>query len=543
VDPADVDRVAVAQEVSVFQPQPVAWPGWFEESNPLQPTKLEKVASRIAPAVGRFPFAWRVYHQLKGLTSRDRLDAIPRILRQDYGLRAPVTFYDHHYCHATGAYFTSGLTEALVVTLDGGGDGLSGSVYVGREGSLERLATVDSFNSLGNLYSYVTALCGFRAERDEGKITGLAAQGTPRHADALRGLVHTDARGRIRYRVPMYHAGAVQRIRKALPADFHPPDLAASMQLVLEEVGTSFVRHWVRTTGLRRVVAAGGVFANVKFNQRVHELDEVDELVVHPAMDDGGLSVGAAMAATIEHQPRLAPRLVAPLANVYLGPGPTERDIEVAIEAAGVRARREEDIHHAIAVRLSEGHVVARVHGRMEYGPRALGHRSILYQANDPSVNDWLNERLQRTEFMPFAPATLVEHAGTRYENLEGIRDTARFMTVTVNCSRAMAEESPGVVHVDGTARPQLVDRDTAPDLHAILGAYHRRTGLPSLVNTSFNMHDEPIVCTPDDALRAFQTGRLDWLALGDYMIERADGAPGSRDAAGSASLPSPRAP
>jgi carbamoyltransferase len=543
VEPREVDRVAVAQKVSVFQSEPVAWEGWFADSNPLQPTWLERVASQVAPTVGRFPLAWEAHHRLKALTSRERVREIPRILREEYGVRAPVTFYDHHYCHATTAYYTSGLAEALVLTLDGGGDGLSGTVYLGRGGQLERLGTVDSFNSLGNFYSYVTALCGFRAEKDEGKITGLAATGRPVYADALRRFIHVDERGQIRYRVAMYHAGAVARVRQALPDGFDPADLAASVQLVLEEVGTAFVRYWARRTGLRHVAVAGGVFANVKFNQRVHELDEVDELFIHPGMDDSGLSLGSALAATLEHRGDLAPTLVERLRDVYFGPEATERDIQRAIDAAGVAARREPHIHRAVAERLAAGDVVARCHGRMEYGPRALGHRSILYQTGDPSVNDWLNQQLKRTEFMPFAPATLVEHADSRYRMLEGVRDTARFMTVTVDCTPEMAAESPGVVHFDGTARPQLVDRDTAPDFHAILTEFHRRTGVPSLVNTSFNMHEEPIVCTAEDALRAFQSSGLDWLALGDYLIDGRGRGAKERGEAGSVASETSTAP
>jgi carbamoyltransferase len=162
---------------------------------------------------------------------------------------------------------------------------------------------------------------------------------------------------------------------------------------------------------------------------------------------------------------------------------------------------------------------VARFAGRMEYGPRALGHRSILYQTSDPSVNAWLNHNLKRTEFMPFAPATLAQHAGQCYARLMGAEDSARFMTITFDCTPAMRAASPGVVHVDGTARPQLVDAETAPDFHAILSAYHRRTGVPSLINTSFNLHGEPIVCTPADAVRSFQQGNLDYLAIGPYLV------------------------
>jgi carbamoyltransferase len=234
---------------------------------------------------------------------------------------------------------------------------------------------------------------------------------------------------------------------------------------------------------------AGGVFANVKLNQRIHELDEVDRFFVHPGMDDGGLAIGSALASVIDEEPSAATDLIGVLANVYLGPKYDDHEVERAIDEAGCEARHESDIHATIAELLAEGHVVARFCGRMEYGPRALGSRSILYQSTDPSVNEWLNERLSRTE------------------------------SITFDCTPEMKSQSPGVVHLDGTARPQLVDRQTAPDLHAILTAYHRLTGLPSLINTSFNLHEEPIVCTPGDALRAFRDGQLDYLAMNDFLV------------------------
>jgi carbamoyltransferase len=194
-------------------------------------------------------------------------------------------------------------------------------------------------------------------------------------------------------------------------------------------------------------------------------------------------------------------------------------EIARAMGDAGCRAQQSSAIPERIAELLAEGFVVARFAGRMEYGPRSLGHRSILYQTNDPSVNDWLNDRLNRTEFMPFAPATLVEYAARCYERLKGAEDPARFMTITFSCSPEMKAQSPGVVHVDGTARPQIVDAEGAPDLYKILTAYHRLTGIPSLINTSFNMHGEPIVCTPQDALRSFQCGNLDYLAIGNWLV------------------------
>jgi carbamoyltransferase len=511
--------VAVAQKDMIFRPEAIAWDGWFQSQKGGRERLLDQLGSTLAPLVSNLPFAVETHHRLKRLLSRERRRKLPALLREGYGITAPVTFYDHHYCHATGAYYHSNFERALVVTLDGGGDGRSGSVYVGDNGCLTPLAGIDSYDSLGNFYSYVTALCGFKAEKHEGKVTGLAALGQPLYADTLRHFVRYQEPGQIRYTVPMYHRSALRRIAARLPAGADRTSLAASVQLVLEEIGTEFIRYWLRRTGLRHVAVAGGVFANVKFNQRVHELQEVDHFFVHPAMDDSGLAVGATLAAYAE-QPGIDPNTVRqPLAHLYLGPQYSDSHIRRAMSAAGYEGQYDPHIPESIARLLAEGFVVARFTGRMEYGPRALGHRSILYQTTDPSVNDWLNEKLDRTEFMPFAPATLAEHGPGCYQGLAGATDPARFMTITFDCTARMRAASPGVVHVDGTARPQLIDAQTAPDFHAILAAYHRLTGIPSLINTSYNMHEEPIVCTPEDALRSFKRGNLDYLAIGNWLI------------------------
>lgn len=519
VSAQDIDVVAVAQRVSVFEPEPIPWNGWFDEKRAGKPRPFEKISGALAPVAGRIPLAQKTHHQIKDIISRKRLAQIPELLAKEYDITAPVKYYDHHYCHVTSAYYTSNYDGALVVTLDGGGDGLSGSVYQGKNGNLTRLSEVDSFNSLGNFYSYITHLCGFKAESHEGKITGLAALGKPAYIDILREFVSYENPGQIQYTVPMYHRSALRQIANRLPSDFDKADLAASVQLLLEEIGIEFIRYWLRKTGIRSIAVAGGVFANVKFNQRVHELDEVDNFYVHPAMDDSGLAVGGALAALVDESDVEPSHLLQRLENVYFGTSYGDDEIRAAIEAFGFEATYESDITDLVAKLLAEGHVVARFTGRMEYGPRALGHRSILYQTTDPSINDWLNAHLLRTEFMPFAPATLQEYADECYEGLDGARDSARYMTITFNCTEKMRAQSPGVVHVDGTARPQILDPDTAPDFYKITKAYHQLTGIPSLINTSFNMHGEPIVCTPEDALRSFNEGKLDYLAIGNWMV------------------------
>jgi len=212
-----------------------------------------------------------------------------------------------------------------------------------------------------------------------------------------------------------------------------------------------------------------------------------------------------------------------PLTDVYLGPDYTEAEMESALRAAGLPYQRARDAEAEIARLIAQGRVVARFHGRMEYGPRALGNRSILYQATEPAVNQWLNARLGRTEFMPFAPATLLEDRHQCYQRIDGAEFTAEFMTITFDCTPWMLKHCPAAVHVDGTARPQLVTAASNPSFYRVLSEYKKLTGLPSVINTSFNMHEEPIICTPEDAIRGFQNGRLDYLAMGNFLVKSAE--------------------
>ena len=205
---------------------------------------------------------------------------------------------------------------------------------------------------------------------------------------------------------------------------------------------------------------------------------------------------------------------------MYLGTNYCNDKIREVLEKENLNYTFQEDIEHKIAELLAEGKVVARFNGKMEYGPRALGNRSILYQPTDPSVMIWLNERLKRTEFMPFAPSTLQEYARESFENIDGAEYTAQFMNIAFNCTDWMKETCTGVIHVDGTARPQIVVKKANPSYYKIIDEYRKITGLPTIINTSFNMHEEPIVCSPHDAVRAFKQGALDYLAIGNYLVK-----------------------
>jgi carbamoyltransferase len=457
------------------------------------------IAKRGSDRLGRdesaFHFRWQ--QDLEGaLRDLELLDKLKRV--------------EHHTSHAANAFFTSGFDSALVVTLDGYGSGLAGSISIGRDGRLERIHCLEYPHSLGTFYESVTSALGFKPSRHEGKVVGLAAYGDPSVlGDVLRRrFVQNNGGFRIVETNNIYFA-------RLLAANFPKIDVAAAYQRVLEEVATAYVSQYVQKTGLRNLVLSGGVVANVKLNQQLREIDGVDSIFIHPNMGDGGCGTGAALL-EFAGNPATAKRLN----HVYLGPEFSNSQVADALKRAQLPFTEYRPIEAKIAMLLAAGKVVARFDGRMEYGPRALGHRSILYHAKEPAVNQWLNQRLGRTEFMPFAPATLHEHRDACYQHIKGADYAAEFMTITFDCTDAMKRDCPAAVHVDGTARPQLVRAGSSPGFHRILTEYYKLTGVPSVINTSFNMHEEPIVCTPDDAIRAFLQGNLDYLAIGDLLVE-----------------------
>ncbi|HEX2228881.1 MAG TPA: carbamoyltransferase C-terminal domain-containing protein [Candidatus Binatia bacterium] len=520
----EIMGVAVAQTNMEFRNEIVGWNGWFEERQDLEDSHnlFFNVASKFGSLANKIPASKKLYYAMRKPIYEERRRRIREIMQSEYGVQAPVRFCDHHLAHAASAYYTSGFNEALVITMDGGGDGSSSHVYVGKNGRLENLSKVDSYDSLGNYYAYVTAMCGYKAKRHEGKITGLAAHGRPVYYVVLNSLIAC-SEGRTVNKGEVLFSAALKKIRTTIGEQFKKEDLAASIQRVSEDVSRDYVDYWVNKTGCRRLALAGGVFANVRINQEVHKLAGVEEIFIHPGMSDEGLAVGAAMTlwAALAHERGVAAAPTS-LRDVYLGHEFSQSEMKAALQRTGHAYEYHANIEEQIAALLAAGYVVARFDGRLEYGPRALGNRSILYQPADPSVNDWLNRDLGRTEFMPFAPSTMAEYAQQCFAGTEGAENTARFMTITFDCTDWMKKSCAGVVHRDGTARPQLVRKEDNPGYYRILEKFHKLTRLTSLINTSFNMHEEPIVCTPADAIRAFEQGHLDYLALGNFLLKQA---------------------
>ncbi len=431
---------------------------------------------------------------------------------EQLGLKDKLKRMDHHLSHAANSFYTSGFDEALCITLDGYGTGLAGSVSEAKNGKIKRLHGVQYPNSLGTLYEHVTSSLGYQPGRHEGKIVGLASYGDP---DILSEILLSridQSSGDFK----IYESNNIY-FSRYLASHFPKIDVAAAYQDVLEKVAVKFVQYWVQKTGINKVVLSGGVTANVKLNQRIFEIAEVKEIFVYPNMGDGGCGTGAALFHS--HTEATRPSI----SNAYFGPDFSDEDIHKELSNEKLSFTKPENLAIEVAKLIHDGKVVARFDGRMEYGPRALGNRSIMYHAREPEVNQWLNKRLGRTEFMPFAPVTLYEAREKYFINIKGAEHAAEFMTITFDCTDEMKRDCPAAVHVDGTARPQLIRREVNPGYYDILKEYEKLSGISSLINTSFNMHEEPIVCTPFDAIRAFLQGNLDYLAIGPFLVQHPD--------------------
>jgi carbamoyltransferase len=403
----------------------------------------------------------------------------------------------------------------LIFSNDGFGDGLCAKVAVGINGQLRELSANSFYNSLGILYGYATDVCGFRRIWHAGKITGLAASGDWRATYKVfrEAIGWNDKLGRYEVKIGLFRR-AQNWLRERLKGAKRE-DVAAGIQRLTEELLTAQLRWYCDRTGLRDVAVSGGVHANVRANQRMAEASGLTSFFVFPHMGDGGLPLGAAFLAQGQSTPTR-------LTDLYLGPSWQESEIERIVRRRGITFDRPINMAGRAAELLAKGNILARCDGPAEYGPRALGNRSILYRATDKTANDWLNAQLGRSEFMPFAPVLRDVDAARMiagYGNATAY--TARFMTITFYASEACKREAPACVHLDGTMRPQIIERHVNPGYYDILSEYHALTGHSVLVNTSFNMHEEPIVSSPEEALQAFENSSLDYLILGPFLVPR----------------------
>ncbi|MFI0980196.1 carbamoyltransferase [Streptomyces sp. NPDC021093] len=437
------------------------------------------------------------------------------------GLRSKTVYTDHHESHGLGAFLCSPFDDALVVTCDGRGDFQSLTVTHCTADGEEVLQRETSIDSLGYFYGRITKLLGFKPNRHEGKITGLAAKGDPEKLLPLMQLMIGLEDGAIRARCGDYYQPSYEGYSEELLAEIarhDPSDVAAAAQRHVEDLLTAVVARHIDKVATSNVCLSGGVFANVKLNQRIFEVAGVENLYVLPPMGDGGLPLQAAVV-TEYRETGARSRLP----SMALGPDSTISEAqleEILKDYPGIRFQRaDQGIQDTLLAALEARQVIGTYRGRMEFGPRALGRRSVIYSTDDPTMNDWLNQRLKRTEFMPFAPLTAEELAADAYVGWKPEHPAPLFMTLTYECTEIFAKTCPAVVHVDNTARPQIVRKQDDSFLHSLLLSWYARSGQAALVNTSFNKHEEPIVGSHRDALDPLRDEIVDLLLIDDVYL------------------------
>ncbi|MBI1276195.1 hypothetical protein GC177_09530 [bacterium] len=426
-----------------------------------------------------------------------------------------IFFCNHHKAHALSALFYTDWAEALVYTADGGGDNVHYSHRVLKNGELadlyggdEELMKPKRVDSIGLAYGYATQALGFKINRHEGKLTGLAAYGQPTLYDEMAKHFSVDEEGQVHstFASNKDMRAYIENIAK----DQKREDVAASIQELLEQVVQQSVSTLLKKHKLKHLALAGGVFANVRLNRLLCEANKLDEIFIFPAMGDDGLCVGGALEFLLkEHgiQDWLKHRRRLP--DAYLGRAQNEALDALLAQTPGIK-KLSGNPAETCAHLLAEGKAIAIYSQRMEFGPRALGARTIIASPEDHGINDSLNDRLSRSEFMPFAPYVLAEDAREVFEVTDANAYACRFMTITCAVKEKWKALIPAVVHVDGTARPQIITRADNPLYADILTEFKKRTGLPVLVNTSFNAHEEPIINRPEECFKALEQGRID---------------------------------
>lgn len=486
------------------------------------------------------PYSDAFYRQVFSLSKDDALirryywkyqfDRYTRLLRRRKKARheklaqQPTYTVEHHLAHAASAYYPSPFAQERVgvITLDGAGDFSWASVWLGEHGKLTPVAHFPHIYSLGLLYSAVTIYLGFKPSRHEGKVLGLAAYGNPEPLlSRLLAEINSNnwnelLKAKLARVTLGFHNELGQSVLAQLCKGLAKEDIAAGIQAFTEQLICGWVQEQVHILNVDKLALAGGVFANVKLNQRILALPELENIYVHPNMGDGGLAAGAAYDVYAQLQGGCMPVFNE---QVYLGTEINRSNALQALEAKGIKYSEPVELAQEVAQLLALGKVVARADGKMEYGPRALGNRTVMASCHDKSINQWLNEKFSRTEFMPFAPVILESEAKAYFPDWQPEHIAAQFMTLTYNASELALQNIPAAVHIDGTARPQVLCREQNPGYFDIISEYQKLTGIPSVINTSFNMHEEPIVRTAAEAIVAFQRADLDALILGPFLV------------------------
>jgi carbamoyltransferase len=507
----DYSRIRADQLDEVCFSWPTAGPGFRHDLKCLATGGLPLTYLNLLTSTLHFLSMW---HQGGGAKK----------FRQQFGIvKARMRFVDHHLAHALSAYAYSGFSEAAVVVMDGRGAWEATSIWHGRKGRLEHVLTIPFPNSVGFFYSEFTAYLGFQRNTDEWKVMGLAPYGH-RGLD-VRPFIDFETTPYRVYSKRLFADGASQfseiAVRLGPPRtaeseiEERHKNIAYAVQDACEKAMINVVRLAIEKTRCRNVCLAGGVALNSKANGKILASGLLEEIFVQPAASDDGAALGAALAPYLDNDGRL-PKML--MRHAYLGPSFGDDTIEATLKTYKLRFTRLGDPAKTAAELLAQGKILGWFQGRMEFGPRALGSRSILADPRDPEMNIKVNNAVKFREWWrPFAPSLKKEVAG---DFLESATDSP-FMILTAQVRPGKRRVIPAVTHVDGSARPQTVEKEINPLYWRLIDEFGKRTGVPVVMNTSFNLRGEAIVHTPTDALRTFFSSGMDALVIGSFLVEK----------------------
>jgi carbamoyltransferase len=454
-------------------------------------------------------------------------------IREKTGYQGPIVFVDHHISHAASSFFCSGFPSAAILTADGVGEWATTTYGTGEGNNINLFEEVQFPDSLGLLYSTITAYLGFGVNDGEYKVMGLAPYGKPLYTEKIYQLINSPAgSGQFSLNMEYFDFMRNERMYSDLFVDlmgkpardddealeqFHQ-DVAKSMQVVLEEILLQKAIYLHEKTGHENLCMAGGVALNCVANGQVLRKGPFKKLYVQPAANDAGGAIGAALMAHIELTGKRP--FTQKLKHVYLGPSYSSNEVAALLESTGLHyldlRDNSDELFRLTAKRIAAGKVIGWFQGKMEFGPRSLGARSILADPRNETMRDRINAMVKKREgFRPFAPAVMLSKAKEHFD----LDHDSPFMLET--CQVVSTMNLPAITHVDGSARVQTVDDSSNKRFYALLKAFDELTGCPIVLNTSFNVKGEPIVCTPEDALRCFITTDIDCLVVGDFIIDR----------------------
>lgn len=466
-----------------------------------------------------------------GSTYKNIKDKLRRYFNFKFGYCPSIELVEHHVSHACSTFYLSGFKESNILTMDLSGDGVSTLIAFGRGKNIKVLKKFKRPNSLGAFYNIITQYLGFNRNNDEYKIMGLASYGKPcldlswlLKKDFEGYIFNTDAMTKVPQgepfpscQEPLY---SKQFLRKfSLPRlpgtkiNKYHENFAASAQDKLEEIICHLATLLYKKTGSRNICIAGGVGLNCVANAKLRKLSFIDNIFIQPASSDAGLAMGSALKVAVKKGFKFSR-----LNHAYYGPKYSNREIENLLKKAGCSYKKHSNIPLFVAEKLSQGYIVGWFQGRMEYGPRALGARSILADPRQQEMKDKINHLVKfRESFRPFAPSVLFEYGAEYFENFV----ESPFMTLNFDVKKDKHQKIPAVVHVDGTSRVQSVRRNTNPRYYDMIKYFYNKTSIPAVMNTSFNIREEPIVCTPYQAVSSFYGSGIDYLAIGDFVLEK----------------------